>query len=111
MASIKEVLIKKLNSNPEYQKLLDGSPQTYGMRSGRVYLAPGEACGQHSTKANEEMLVFLAGRGELLIGDDISFEVGTGKISYIPANTIHDVKNTGIEPLIYIYCVTPVTEE
>ena len=111
MASIKEVIVQNLNSNPEYQKLLDGSPQTYGMRSGRVYLTEGQACGQHSTKNHEEMLVFLSGRGELLIGNDNSFEIGRGKISYIPANTIHDVKNTGSEPLIYIYCVAPVTEE
>ena len=102
-----EVLVVELNKEPQYQRLLAGLPQTHGMRSGRVYLKPGEACGEHSTKVNEEMLIFLSGQGRLLIGESQSFEVGKGKISYIPPNTIHNVNNTGTDPLIYIYCVAP----
>jgi len=111
MASPERVLIIDLNENAENQKLLDGKPQTCGIHSGRVYLAPGQACGQHSTKDREEMLVFLSGRGELLIGQGDCFEVGQGKVSYIPPHTIHDVKNTGTDPLIYVYCVAPVAGE
>jgi mannose-6-phosphate isomerase-like protein (cupin superfamily) len=87
-----------LNDRPEYQRLLEGKPQTLGMRSGRVHLEPGQACGQHSTKNQEELLVFLTGQGELLIG----------KVAYIPPETLHDVRNTGAEPLTYVYCVAPV---
>lgn len=108
MASSEEVLVIDLNEEPENQRLLSGEPQTCGMRSGRVYLAPGKACGQHSTKDREELLVFLAGQGELLIGEGESFQVGRGKVSYIPAHTAHDVRNTGAEPLVYVYCVAPV---
>jgi len=110
MASSEKVLVIDLNENAENQKLLDGKPQTHGMRSGRVYLPPGQACGQHSTKAREEVLVFLSGQAELLIGEE-SFQVGQGKVTYIPPHTVHDVKNTGSEPLIYIYCVAPVGGE
>jgi mannose-6-phosphate isomerase-like protein (cupin superfamily) len=77
------------------------------MRSGRVFLPPGQACGQHSTKAHEELLVFLSGQGLLLIGEERRLQVGGGKVSYIPPHTIHNVENTGIEPLTYIYCVAP----
>ena len=111
MASLKEVLVIDLNQEPENQRLLSGEPQTQGMRSGKVYLAPGQACGQHSTKDREELLVFLAGQGELLIGENDRFPVGQGKISYIPKQTNHDVKNTNDEPLIYVYCVAPVADE
>jgi mannose-6-phosphate isomerase-like protein (cupin superfamily) len=110
MASLEKVLVIDLNKNTENQKLLDGKPQTCGMRSGRVYLAPGQSCGQHSTKNREEVLVFLAGQGELLIGESGSFQVGQGKVSYIPPHTGHDVKNIGTEPLVYVYCVAPVAE-
>jgi mannose-6-phosphate isomerase-like protein (cupin superfamily) len=104
-----EVLVINLTNNPEYQRLLGGKPQTCGMRSGRVYLQPGETCGRHSTEQHEEMLVFLSGKGTALIGEKESpFEVGQGKISYIPPYTIHNIKNTGTESLVYIYCVTPV---
>ena len=111
MASPEKVLIIDLNEDPENQRLLAGEPQTCGMRSGRVYLAPGKSCGQHSTKDREELLVFLSGRGELLIGEDNRYQVGQGKVTYIPPQTAHDVSNTGDEPLIYVYCVTPVADE
>ena len=103
-----KALVIELNNKPENQKLLSGLPQTSGMRSGRVYLAPDQACGQHSTKDREELLVFLSGRGQLLIAEQDKLEVGQGKISYIPPNTLHDVKNTGSVPLVYVYCVAPV---
>lgn len=104
-----EVLIMDLNDKPEYQELLSGPDQTCGMRSGRVYLKPGETCGVHSTEAHEEMLIFLSGKGVALIGpQQVPYEVSAGQISYIPPYTVHNNKNTGTEPLIYIYCVTPI---
>lgn len=108
-ATPSEVLIMDLNNKPEYQELLSGQPQTCGMRSGWVYLKPGETCGQHSTDDHEEMLIFMAGKGVALIGEEqIPHEIGVGKVCYIPPYTTHNNKNTGTEPLIYIYCVTPV---
>jgi len=108
---VKKVLVVELNDDPEYQRLLDGQPQTCGMRAGKVYLKPGQACGQHSTAEHEETLIFLSGQGELLIGKEERFVVGQGKISYIPPNTVHDVKNTGTKPLVYIYCVAPTAKD
>ncbi len=104
-----KVIIVELNNQPEYQRLLPGVPETLGMRAGRVYLKPGEACGVHSTKAQEEMLIFLSGNGEALIGEkEQVLKVGQGKIAYIPPQTLHNIKNTGQKPLTYIYCVRPV---
>jgi mannose-6-phosphate isomerase-like protein (cupin superfamily) len=107
MAAPQKTLVVSLNDKPEYQRVLEGRPQTCGMRSGRVHLKPGEACGQHSTKNQEELLVFLNGRGELLIADKDRFAVGAGKTAYIPPETLHDVRNVGPDPLVYIYCVAP----
>lgn len=107
-----EVQVIDLEQNEEYQPLLTGRNQTCGMRSGRVYLTPGQDCGEHSTKAQEEMLIFLQGQGHALIGPDkIPHEIGRGKVIYIPPHTIHNMKNTGDKPLVYIYCVTPIQEE
>ena len=109
MEQSKKVLVIELDKSSEFQRLLGGQPQTHGMRSGRVYLPSGQSCGQHSTKDREEILIFLSGQGTLLIGEEQqSLPVSQGKVAYIPPNTIHDVKNTGNEPLIYIYCVCPV---
>ena len=105
-----KVLVIDLTDKLEYQPLLTGVPQTSGMRSGRVYLKPDEECGQHSTKAHEETLVFLSGKGTALIGEmETAFEVGKGKVCYIPPHTLHNIRNTSDEPLVYIYCVAPVS--
>jgi mannose-6-phosphate isomerase-like protein (cupin superfamily) len=111
MATSEKVLVIELNDKTEYQRILEGQPQTCGMRSGRVYINPGQSCGRHSTKHHEELLVFLSGRGLLLIGEEDSHKVGEGIVCYIPPYTDHDVKNTGTEPLIYIYCVAPAGEK
>jgi mannose-6-phosphate isomerase-like protein (cupin superfamily) len=108
MSRPKEALVIDLDKLPRYQRLLEGLPQTHGMKSGKVHLSPGADCGRHSTDDREELLVFLSGQGILIIEDKDNFQVGEGKISYIPPNTNHNVKNTGTEPLIYIYCVSPV---
>ncbi len=106
------VEVIELRDNGEYQELLAGSPQTRGMRSGRVYLQPGQDCGRHSTETHEEMLTFLAGSGVGLVGDEQDkYEVSAGKIVYIPPHTTHNIKNTGREPLVYIYCVAPVRSD
>ena len=108
----KKVLVMDLNKGSEYQQLLEGKPQTCGMRSGRVYLQSGQSCGEHSTETHEEILVFLAGKGHAVIGpDEKSYEIGAGKVIYIPAHTLHNMKNTGDEPLEYIYCVAPIHED
>jgi len=107
MATLDKAITVDLNDQPEYQRLVAGAPETHGMKSGRVYLEPGKACGQHSTHGNEEVLVFLAGKGCLHIGESDRLDVGAGKVAYIPPETLHDVENTNSEPLVYIFCVAP----
>lgn len=106
----KDVLVVELNDNKAYQRLIDGEQQSYGIKVGRVYLEPGQECGQHSTGDREEVLIFVNGQGTLLIGQNKEYLVGQGKITYIPPKTIHNVINTSNEPLIYIFCVTPIAE-
>ena len=106
----KKPFVIKLNDAQEYQRLLPGAPATYGMKSGRVYLQPGAECGEHSTKENEEQLVFLEGEGEATIADE-TMQVGKGMIVYIPPETVHNIKNTGSVPLVYIFCVAPAGQE
>jgi mannose-6-phosphate isomerase-like protein (cupin superfamily) len=87
--------------------LLTGKPQTWGMRSGRVRLAPGKSIGRHDTRGNEELLVFLSGSGVAQIGEGTRLQVGVGQVAYIPPQTAHDIVNTGTEPLLYVFCVAP----
>ncbi|MHC4194805.1 MAG: cupin domain-containing protein [Planctomycetota bacterium] len=103
-----EVIVTDLNDEPEYQRLMQ-APQTLGLKAGKVHLKPGADCGRHSTEDKEEILVFLQGWGLVLIGEneEKTFEIGEGKVIYIPPETAHNIKNTGSGPLIYIFVVTP----
>jgi mannose-6-phosphate isomerase-like protein (cupin superfamily) len=97
--------VADLNDRKDYQRLVEPGRQSLGLKCGRVHLEPGQACGEHSTEAREEVLVFLTGHGELRTGQDQKADVGQGKVAYIPPKTLHDVKNTGTEPLVYVFCV------
>jgi len=101
-----------IDLSPEdcYQQLLGGVPETRGMRSGRQAIAPGAECGEHSTKAHEEVLVILTGSGVAKLGDGSSLELRGGQIAYIPPQMTHNVVNAGDTVLRYIYVVAPVNE-
>ncbi len=98
--------VKDLADTTEYQSLLK-VPRSYGLHAGRVYLKPGTDCGRHNTGAQEEILIFLSGKGQANIEKE-TVSVGAGKIAYFPPNTEHNIINNSNEPLVYIFCVVPV---
>ena len=87
--------------------LLNGAPQTAGMRSGYVRLKPGETVGWHTTGKNEESLVILAGHGEARLEGQTARPFSAPGLVYIPPAMKHNVANTGKETLEYVYVVAP----
>ena len=91
--------------------LLQGPPQTTGMRSGFVHLNPGATVGWHTTGKNEEALVVLHGKGNALIerpsGEQPALPFAAPALVYIPPGTRHNVENTGSDLLEYEYVVAP----
>ena len=89
----------------DYVRILGGPPETSTMHSGLVVLAPGKSVGKHSTEQYEELVIPLAGIGEMIItgGDTLPF--GKGEVAYCPSHTEHDVVNTGTEEMRYVYVV------
>ena len=90
-----------------YCALLQGAPQTSGMRSGFVRLKPGESVGEHTTGKNEESLVVLRGQGEARVEGHTALSFTSPAIVYIPSASRHNVANTGTELLEYVYVVAP----
>ena len=90
--------------------LLQGAPQTTGMRSGFVRLKPGATVGWHTTGKNEEALVILRGQGEALIDGQAKRTFVAPAFAYIPPSTRHNVSNTGKGPLEYVYVVAPAKQ-
>lgn len=86
-----------------HQPLLAGPPQNRVLRSGQVNLAPGDSVHTHSTEDGEELLIPLAGRGQLTTPGMDPLTLEPGCVLYIPPRTCHQVSNTGNEPLVYVY--------
>ena len=93
-----------------YRQILDGKPETHGMRSGRVELAQGEEIGEHSTKDHEETLVVLEGSGVVHVEGHEPLAVRGGQSVYIPPRSTHNVRNPESPLLRYIYVVVPVVD-
>jgi mannose-6-phosphate isomerase-like protein (cupin superfamily) len=102
--------VRKLPSDADYHQILDGN-NSIAIHSGRVVLLPGQECGKHSTENHEELVIVQSGAGEIVVEGIGSTKISTGMIAYNPPQTLHNVINTGSEPLSYIYVVTPVRQE
>jgi mannose-6-phosphate isomerase-like protein (cupin superfamily) len=85
--------------------ILSGPPETVSMRSGLILLKPNESVGKHSTGQHEEELVILEGKGEMRFKDGSHLPVQANHALYCPPETEHDVVNTGMTPLRYVYVV------
>ena len=90
----------------KYSRILGGFPDSVCMKSGLITLKPGEEVGVHSTGINEELLIVLSGSGKFTLksGDDIC--IGGGGFLYCPPETAHNVVNTSVEDLVYVYVVS-----
>ncbi|HEW89838.1 MAG TPA: cupin domain-containing protein [Candidatus Bathyarchaeota archaeon] len=102
-----ESLIEVLKLSASKSVELLSRARTSGMRAGITVLRPGQAVGEHSTGRNEEVLIFLRGRGKLM-ADGREHDVGEGTLAYIPPHTDHNVLNTGDGLLCYVYVVAPI---
>ncbi len=101
----KNPVVIKLKNGDKYQRLLGGSPQTAGMRSGHVNLMPGQEIGEHSTDNREEAIIILKGKAQVLSEKSDPITVESESLVYIPANTKHNIKNIGQDVLRYVYVV------
>jgi len=92
----------------DYLPVLNGPPDTAGMRSGLVVLAPQKSVGRHGTGQNEELLIVLEGQGQMLFGDGRTLPVEANQAVYCPPRTVHDVKDTGQSELCYVYVLAHI---
>ena len=87
----------------DYIQLLGGPPESVSMRSGAVFLTPGQTVGKHNTNGNEELLIVLEGEGSLILNENQQQKMEVNTVLYIPPDVEHDVLNTGSRILRYIY--------
>jgi quercetin dioxygenase-like cupin family protein len=105
-----EPFVRALPDTAEYTPLL-GKGQAVGMRSGLVTLKPGESCGWHSTEEYEELILCLAGAGQVQTEGGGQRPISANHYAYNPPRTRHNVFNSGTEPMRYVYVVAPAGAE
>ena len=71
--------------------------------------APGSEQPPHSHPSSEQAYVIVRGRGLMAAGDETE-EVGPGTVVLIPPGTSHSIRNTGVEPLVFISATSPPFE-
>ncbi|OGR13400.1 MAG: hypothetical protein A2341_19655 [Deltaproteobacteria bacterium RIFOXYB12_FULL_58_9] len=96
-----------VSQGDQYQPLIEGPLQAFGLHSGRVVLRPGESGEVHSTEKYEELLVVIAGQGKVSFADNSNLPMSPAEFVYIPPYTTHHTSNVGSERLVYIYVVAP----
>jgi len=105
MAGIK---IIKLDAKAKYQRLISREFGSLRIKSGHVILKSGENIGEHSTEDKEEALIILKGKGKVRIDKKDTHDIEQGMFIYIPPKTLHDVKNTGLDILEYIFTTSNI---
>ena len=101
ISPVPKIVVLNLDSSG-YQSIFHGAPETLLFHSGLVTLQPDESAGIHNTQNYEEMIIVLEGEGQLIINKGY-FQLKYGLVAYCPPHTEHNVKNTGIKPMKYIY--------
>lgn len=102
----REGFVRTMPEGQEPARLL-GKDDAVGMRSGLQVLPLGKDCGWHSTENYEELIICLAGSGELASEDGTRQPLKAGQYAYNPPQTRHNVLNTGTDVLRYVYVVAP----
>lgn len=100
---------KVITFNPDstnYQEILDGDKDSVVFYSGVVTMEPNKSGHKHNTEIYEEMIVVLSGQGQVRITNDKPLDLKYGNIAFIPPNTEHQVFNTGLINLKYVYIAT-----
>ena len=75
------------------QHLVSGRTGSRSLYVGQQWLHPGDRVLLH-THPVEEVLTFLAGDGEAMIGGE-RYEIGAGVSLYVPPGSVHGFGNTG----------------
>ncbi len=105
---IKNVFCTQLKGRQRFLRLIGDSFKIKGLRAGLVSLKPQELIGEHKTENKEEALIILKGSATIYFGKNKKIKASRNSFVFIPAETIHNVKNSGNKILQYVYVTTQV---
>jgi quercetin dioxygenase-like cupin family protein len=73
----------------------------------QVTMEPGSVSEHHAHAHSEQIWIVERGEGFLLLGNEQTEVLRAGDIVRTPAEDIHGVANSGLEPLVYLAVTVP----
>ena len=89
------------------------TPQTVGSRFFDHRISTYEAGAHvesHAHKVQEQIYHVLSGEGVLVVDGERRL-VRANDVTYIPPGVVHELSNTGIDPLVFLVITSPPTDE
>jgi mannose-6-phosphate isomerase-like protein (cupin superfamily) len=77
-----------------------------GLAVGMTILPPGKSSSFHSHELECETWIVVSGKGEVVVGEEREL-VGPESVVFLPRNVMHQIINTGEEPLRMFWIYTP----
>jgi mannose-6-phosphate isomerase-like protein (cupin superfamily) len=103
-----QVFCIQLKGRQRFLRLLGDSGKAKGLSCGLVTLKPQELIEEHKTVGKEEVLIILKGRATVYYGKNKTLHVPPNAFVFIPAETVHNVRNSGNKILQYVYVTSRV---
>jgi quercetin dioxygenase-like cupin family protein len=78
--------------------------QSSQLHAGYVVLESGKEVGEHATEGEEELIMVVEGKGEV-VSEGHSQTIEAPCVVLVPAHTVHNVRNTSKALLKYVYAL------
>lgn len=84
--------------------------QTESLNFNMYCIEPGQKNPFHRHPISEEVLCFLEGEGECIVGNEVT-HVGPRTVVWVPRNAPHEIVNTGTTRMIVVLAQAPTPAE
>ena len=69
-------------------------------------IPPGGEIGEETHPHTDQLLAFVSGTGEAIVAGE-SEQIARGDLIVVPAGTVHNFRNTGVDPLVLYTMYAP----
>jgi len=91
--------------------LVDGEVGSDGLSVGIGIYREGQSSEFHTHVSEEEVMIYLKGKGIMKTADGEEVELAAGDVTYVPGNESHKLINTGDEDFVFLFIYSPMGPE
>lgn len=91
--------------------LVDAEVGAKGLSVGIGIYSNGQSSEFHTHETEEEVMIYLKGRGIMRTVDGEEVELSAGDVTYVPENESHKLINTGDSDFVFLFIYSPMGPE